>query len=667
MTSLPPLHPKYRPDIDGLRALAVLAVIGFHAFPELIPGGFIGVDVFFVISGFLISTILFENLAAQSFSFLDFYSRRIRRIFPALILVLVSCYLVGWFVLLPDEYSQLGKHMAGGAGFIQNWLLWGESGYFDNVAETKPLLHLWSLGIEEQFYIIWPILLWLAYRLRLNLLTLTILTGLISFALNIHGISVKQDLVATFYSPQTRFWELAIGAVLAYLLLYPSPRWQSSWEAGKRMLCRVVWADPQSPNTDAANLFSCLGLTLIVLGAALINKTSAFPGWWALLPTVGALLLLAAGPHAHLNRIILSNRLIVAIGLISYPLYLWHWAILSFLRILAGETPLWWQRALGLLIAVALSYLTYRFIEKPIRFGKSPKWQQRKTIALIIVMLAIGGVGYNTHARDGLAFRFSKWNFSLYYQQRHNEPIAVYGSLGEIKKKCDFVFGMQIAEQCYVSNPAYKHHMLLWGDSTAQMLAYGLMKNLPSDWQFNEVISSGCWPSPFQKVDNLQDYCDHSNYFAMQTIAKNRPDVVVISQVSGWSKENIKAIYDRFQELGIKKTIFVSKPTQWEIDLPSFVFRKMRRPITPRSLVGFDEVFIKKNQQNAAAWNYPNAEFINITDVFCNKAGCLVYIGDDVEKGITSLDKFHLTPIASDYLAKELLVNKIISSPPNKN
>ena len=667
MTSLPPLHPKYRPDIDGLRALAVLAVIGFHAFPELIPGGFIGVDVFFVISGFLISTILFESLAAQSFSFLDFYSRRIRRIFPALILVLVSCYLVGWFVLLPDEYSQLGKHMAGGAGFIQNWLLWGESGYFDNVAETKPLLHLWSLGIEEQFYIIWPILLWLAYRLRLNLLTLTILTGLISFALNIHGISVKQDLVATFYSPQTRFWELAIGAVLAYLLLYPSPRWQSSWEAGKRMLCRVVWADPQSPNTDAANLFSCLGLTLIVLGAALINKTSAFPGWWALLPTVGALLLLAAGPHAHLNRIILSNRLIVAIGLISYPLYLWHWAILSFLRILAGETPLWWQRALGLLIAVALSYLTYRFIEKPIRFGKSPKWQQRKTIALIIVMLAIGGVGYNTHARDGLAFRFSKWNFSLYDQQRHNEPIAVYGSLGEIKKKCDFVFGMQIAEQCYVSNPAYKHHMLLWGDSTAQMLAYGLMKNLPSDWQFNEVISSGCWPSPFQKVDNLQDYCDHSNYFAMQTIAKNRPDVVVISRRLQWNQEAFQAFYDQLQQLGIKKIIFVGNAPQWEIDLPSFVFRKMRRPITPRSLVGFDEVFIKKNQQIAAAWNYPNAEFINITDVFCNKAGCLVYIGDDVEKGITSLDKFHLTPIASDYLAKELLVNKIISSPPNKN
>ena len=209
--------------------------------------------------------------------------------------------------------------------------------------------------------------------------------------------------------------------------------------------------------------------------------------------------------------------------------------------------------------------------------------------------------------------------------------------------------------------------MLLWGDSTAQILTYGLIKNLPSDWQLSQIASRGCWPSPFQKVDNLQDYCDHSNYFVMQTIAKNKPDVVVISRRLQWNQEAFQAFYDQLQQLGVKKIIFVGNAPQWEIDLPSFVFRKMRRPITPRSLVGFDEVFIKKNQQNAAAWNYPNAEFINITDVFCNKAGCLVYIGDDVEKGITSLDKFHLTPIASDYLAKELLVNKIISSPPNKN
>jgi peptidoglycan/LPS O-acetylase OafA/YrhL len=156
------IHQQYRPDIDGLRALAVLAVLLFHAFPEFVPGGFIGVDVFFVISGFLISTIIFKALENNIFSFVDFYSRRIKRIFPALILVLVFCFIFGWFTLLAHEYMQLGKHISSGAGFISNLVLWNEAGYFDNDAITKPLLHLWSLGLEEQFYIVWPLLLWFA-------------------------------------------------------------------------------------------------------------------------------------------------------------------------------------------------------------------------------------------------------------------------------------------------------------------------------------------------------------------------------------------------------------------------------------------------------------------------------------------------------------------------
>src|SRR5260370_40148903 len=159
-------HPKYRPDIDGLRAVAVLLVVGFHAFPDWVKGGFIGVDIFFVISGFLISTIIFENLERNSFSFIAFYSRRIRRIFPALLVVLIAAFAIGRFTLLPDEYRQLGKHIAGGAGFVANFVLWNESGYFDRAAETKPLPHLWSLGIEEQFYIVFPLLLWLAWQRR---------------------------------------------------------------------------------------------------------------------------------------------------------------------------------------------------------------------------------------------------------------------------------------------------------------------------------------------------------------------------------------------------------------------------------------------------------------------------------------------------------------------
>jgi len=168
-------HPKYRPDIDGLRGIAVLSVVASHAFPNKISGGFIGVDIFFVISGFLISTIIFNNLEKGTFSFYEFYARRIKRIYPALFVVLFACLIFGWFALLPEEYKQLGKHTAGGAGFIANFILWSEAGYFDNSAETKPLLHLWSLGIEEQFYIIWPFLLWFLWKKKFNLLTISVI------------------------------------------------------------------------------------------------------------------------------------------------------------------------------------------------------------------------------------------------------------------------------------------------------------------------------------------------------------------------------------------------------------------------------------------------------------------------------------------------------------
>jgi len=178
-------HPKYRPDIDGLRALAVLAVIVFHAFPNHVSGGFTGVDVFFVISGFLISTILFENLDKGIFDLSEFYVRRIKRIFPALILVLNVSVALGWYVLFSDEYKQLGKHIAAGTGFASNFVLWSEAGYFDGSSETKPLLHLWSLGIEEQFYILWPALLWMACKRRIYPLLLTSAIVAISFSLNI--------------------------------------------------------------------------------------------------------------------------------------------------------------------------------------------------------------------------------------------------------------------------------------------------------------------------------------------------------------------------------------------------------------------------------------------------------------------------------------------------
>ena len=249
---------NYRPDIDGLRALAVFAVVVFHAFPSYARGGFIGVDVFFVISGYLISSIIFDDLNKGTFSFSEFYTRRIKRILPALLIVLISSFIFGYFSLLADEYKQLGSHIAAGASFISNHILSNEAGYFDNLGETKPLLHLWSLAIEEQFYIIWPLFLYFAWKRKFNLLIITTLIAISSFMLNLKG--VKQDTVASFYSLQTRFWELLSGSLLAYVTIL------------KEEALYYFQNKTGEANKMFKNSLSFFGLLLILLGIWGINK-----------------------------------------------------------------------------------------------------------------------------------------------------------------------------------------------------------------------------------------------------------------------------------------------------------------------------------------------------------------------------------------------------------
>jgi peptidoglycan/LPS O-acetylase OafA/YrhL len=344
------MHPKYRPDIDGLRAIAVGSVLVYHAFPSLLPGGFVGVDIFFVISGFLITTILLQSLAAGDFTYRDFYARRIRRIFPALVLVLLATLAFGWYVLLPGEFSQLGKQTTGGAAFFANLVFLGEAGYFDATAETKPLLHLWSLGIEEQFYIFWPLLLGLAWRKRWPILRVTLAVAIVSFLVNV--LTVQPHRAAAFYSPLSRAWELMAGGLLAVMRLQPAPASLNS---------RPMLKHAQS----------IAGVALIVLGLFVTRSTKAFPGWWALLPVLGAVSCIAAGPNGVLNKYVLSNRVMVWIGLISYPLYLWHWPLLSYARIVAGGEPSLPVRIAMVVAAIVLAWATYRFLERFVKLHLS--------------------------------------------------------------------------------------------------------------------------------------------------------------------------------------------------------------------------------------------------------------------------------------------------------
>lgn len=379
------LNAAYRAEVDGLRAIAVLSVVLFHMEPALLPGGFTGVDIFFVISGFLITNIIYLEMKSDQFSLSNFYARRIRRIFPALSAVLLSCLIVGWFILLPNEYAQLGEHALAGAAFFSNFRLLGEVGYFDNSADLKPLLHLWSLAVEEQYYIIWPMLLGLLFGRRLLLPgALFMLTG--SFALCVVLTSWEQT--TAFYFPLSRFWELLVGGSLALYLAKSRP--SSHFLKSQRFM----------------ELAGFAGLALCIFGFLFITSKVSFPGFWAIVPTLGALLVILAGQGSVSNRILLSNKLVVAVGLISYPLYLWHWPLLSFVRIIEGtfrEASLQ-SRFAAVCLSLALAYLTYAYVEKPLRFGSS---RARKTVFLVIAVMAIASTGAVISKTNGIPSRIS--------------------------------------------------------------------------------------------------------------------------------------------------------------------------------------------------------------------------------------------------------------------
>ena len=438
----------YCPDIDGLRAIAVLSVVGFHAFG--IQAGFIGVDFFFVISGYLISTILFKEAGSGRISIVDFYRRRIRRIYPALLTVLAFCFALGWLVLLADEYEQLNKHIAAGLAFISNLVLLGESSYFDSASTSKILLHLWSLGIEEQFYIVWPLLILFFAKQRLKLRNWIAILLIASFALNI-GIIYTYP-AAAFYLPLTRFWELLIGAALAY---------------------RVVVNQKPALIFGSANFNSLLGLVLLIAANIFINDRSVFPGWWALLPTLSAILFIAAGPHAWFNQHVLGSRLLVWFGLISYPLYLWHWPLLTFARILdGGRQPASYIRVCMVLLAILLAWLTYRFIEKPIRFSQKTYLTPARLFTLGCFLFLLASFTYLDH---GLPNRSAAQVKILNAGDIGHDEFRSY--LHAQSNYCEYKDASPNA--CTDKFFNYKRIVAVVGDSHAEHILLGLTEDMP--------------------------------------------------------------------------------------------------------------------------------------------------------------------------------------------
>lgn len=338
----------YRPDVDGLRAVAVGAVVLYHYFPNFLRSGFVGVDIFFVISGYLITRILIDDNLEKRWSYANFYKRRINRIFPALIIVLGANLVLSWIALIPSEYASSARSIFASAVFSANFAFWTEAGYFDAAAAAKPSLHLWSLAIEEQFYLVWPALTLVLFTMsrRKAMAWLTLMCAL-SFAVSEHAS--RTDPAAAYYNPLSRVFELVIGGLCAWVL-----RFERIEEPIRRGL---GWT----------------GCALLATGFLIADFRSPFPGWRALFPTVGSACLILAGPTATLAHRALSLRPVVFVGLISYPLYLWHWPVFVWARLLAMTDYLPALTRIGLILAsMGLASVTYRVVERPIRKSNRP-------------------------------------------------------------------------------------------------------------------------------------------------------------------------------------------------------------------------------------------------------------------------------------------------------
>lgn len=657
-----PLQPaspnNYRPDIDGLRAIAILAVVIFHAFPEAARGGFVGVDVFFVISGFLISRIVFRGMVEGNFSFGSFYAHRIKRIFPALVLVLLASYAFGWFTLLPQEYELLGKHIAAGAGFVQNIVLWREVGYFDVASELKPLLHLWSLAIEEQFYLVYPLLIWFAWRAgtRVHVFAMVVLLGILSFGLNVARIGAHPTEV--FFLSHTRFWELLAGGVLAYLSLFHP---ESVGRALRRLVFRRALGSYLPPvdrqEAHINNALAAVGLGLITAAVFGLNKADPFPGWRALLPVAGSWLLIFAGTQTWINRHILANRWMVFIGLISFPLYLWHWPLLSFLR-LVEQSPSLAQRSAAVAAAFVLAWLTYRFVERPVRFGGHGK---AKVYVLTCSLAATAWLGWNAFEHRGLALRFPaeiRAVASYDYDPKSDMPTQKCW-LSKDDSPAAF------SPECLGSLKAPgSSGVLVWGDSHAARLYPGIQKHVGNRDRVALFTRDACAPVLGLGYEN----CIAGNRFVLSTIGKYLPQTVVLfavwnSHAERWGKDTAGgvALLNTIRELkvlGVENVIVIGPAPRWSENLPKLALKawneSSRQRIPVRMSQGLEpSVSIADADLRQLFKQEHSARYFSVLDALCNADGCLVRTSES-PTSFTTWDYGHFTTDGAVYVARQL-------------
>lgn len=630
---------KFRYDINGLRAYAVALVVLFHFEIIGFSGGFIGVDIFFVISGFLMTKIIIDSLDDKSFSLIQFYTNRSIRIIPALATLCFILLGVGWFTLLPTEYKDLGKHVFASIFFISNFIYWRESGYFDVDAHNKILLHTWSLSVEWQFYLLLPLYIILFYKIFkgkvFGSLALLFLLSLISSYL----ITLK-DPSASFYLLPTRAWEMLLGSAIYFL--------------------------PKIQNKRLSISLEIIGFLLILISLFLFTHHTPWPSFYALVPTVGTVLILWA---ANQQSLFTNNKIFQSIGSASYSIYLWHWPIVFFIY-KQGELDNLYYVATGIILSFIFGYFSYFYVEKK-TITLFKKFSIKKSLIIIFSFcLLLSLVALTIYKEGGVKsdYRAASTSLKATYVEKylaeerdHYEAFWLQcNTYANLTKK-----GFNDIDPSCVAAERQANSIFLWGDSHSQALSKGIRENF-KDASFYQVGSSGCAAS-LQPNEQLEaDYkiaCDKANNLALSYIEKIKPNTVIIAQANSHEKNNWPEIVSRLQSIGVQKIFVLGPVPQWKPSLPKIYMKdsnfmnidtKINDKGLDLSIIETDIKAVKlfKNIEN------PSVKYISLINQMCElRKDRKYYCQASIEEtnGLMQYDYGHLTKEGSIYV-----VNKYI-------
>jgi len=632
---------EFRNDINGLRAIAVIAVVLFHFNSSWLPGGFAGVDIFFVISGFLMTKIIFQGFEKNSFSLFEFYINRATRIFPALAALCAFILMFSWFYLSASEYRSLGKHVASTLGFVSNIIYWMESGYFTPASKERWLLHTWSLSVEWQFYIIFPILLVLLKRiLTLDYLKIFLIVVTISGYL-FSGIFSNSNPEASFYLLPTRIWEFTLGG-LAFL--FP--------------------LQLANKNKQALEL---IGLLLIIVFYIFSFGSINWPGFYSIVPVMGAFLMIQS---ARNDSAITGNIVFQNIGLWSYSIYIWHWPLVVYIYDI-GYTI---ERAfIGILLSIILGCISYHLIEKNRRSGKPDK--NIKAFLLFnphIYMFILALFGTSVYLSNGVNIHFRKAAISLeaaYIDKYKRENFFTEFIRKEYKEECNFyddktgaVKAEGISKGCLDSRG--KGGVFLWGDSHSQALSFGLRSALPNSIPFHQISSSGCRPliveARFSSGESKKA-CDLSNSKALESIQYLNPGIIIMAQAKEHDLTNFNEIVAFLREKGVTSQFFLIGPVpQWKPSLPKAIAKRhlenSKIYISDTTLV---TDFLEMDKELKEKYQGTEVHYISLIESLCKGESCLA----KVDNNNTPLhwDYGHLTLEGSEYVAKHIIYKELES------